>query len=81
MFAAFRMKVDEIGGPFKGNNAVYIVQLIEREESDIETFQTDPAEQARHRQALIQAKKRETYLNWFAARKKMSELWIHPDYR
>ena len=81
MFAAFRMKVDEIGGPFKGNTAVYIVQLIEREEPDIETFQTDPAEKARHRQALIQAKKRETYLNWFAARKKASELWIHPDYR
>lgn len=81
MFAAFQMKVDEIGGPFKGNNAVYIVQLVEREEPDIETFQMDPAEKARHRQALIQAKKRETYLNWFAARKKASELWIHPDYR
>ena len=81
MFAAFRMKVDEIGGPFKGDNSVYIVQLIEREEPDIETFQMDPAEKARHRQALIQAKKRETYLNWFAARKKTSELWIHPDYR
>ena len=81
LFAAFRMKVDEIGGPFKGDNSVYIVQLIEREEPDIETFQMDPAEKARHRQALIQAKKRETYLNWFAARKKTSELWIHPDYR
>ena len=81
MFAAFQMEVDEIGGPFKGNNSVYIVQLIEREEPDIETFQMDPAEKARHRQALIQAKKRETYLNWFAARKKASELWIHPDYR
>ena len=81
MFAAFQMEVDEIGGPFKGSNAVYIVQLIEREEPDIETFQMDPAEKARHRQALIQAKKRETYLNWFAARKKESALWIHPDYR
>ena len=81
MFAAFRMKVDEIGGPFKGSNSVYIVQLVEREEPDIETFQMDPAEKARHRQALVQAKKRETYLNWFAARKKASELWIHPDYR
>ena len=81
MFAAFQMEVDEIGGPFKGSNSVYIVQLIEREAPDIETFQMDPAEKARHRQALIQAKKRETYLNWFAARKKASELWIHPDYR
>ncbi|MDE0469473.1 MAG: peptidyl-prolyl cis-trans isomerase [Candidatus Poribacteria bacterium] len=81
MFAAFRLKVDEIGGPFKGGNAVYIIQLVEREEPDIATFETDPAEKTRHRQALIQAKKREAYLNWFAARKKESELWIHPDYR
>ena len=81
MFAAFGMKVDELGGPFKGNTAAYIIQLVEREESDVETFQADPAEKARHRQALIQAKKREAYLNWFAARKKGSALWIHPDYR
>ena len=81
MFAAFRLKVDDIGGPFNGNTAVYIVQLVEREEPDVETFETDPAEKTRHRQALIQAKKREAYLNWFAARKKASELWIHPDYR
>lgn len=81
MFAAFRLKVDDIGGPFKGNTAVYIIQLVEREEPDVEMFESDPAEKARHRQALIQAKKREAYLNWFAARKKESELWIHPDYR
>lgn len=81
MFAAFRLKVDDIGGPFKGNAAVYIIQLVEREEPDVEMFESDPAEKARHRQALIQAKKREAYLNWFAARKKESELWIHPDYR
>lgn len=81
MFAAFRLKVEDIGGPFNGNTAVYIIQLVEREEPDVEMFESDPAEKARHRQALIQAKKREAYLNWFAARKKESELWIHPDYR
>lgn len=81
MFATFRMKVDEIGGPFKGNSSVYIVQLVERQEPDVEMFQMDPAEKTRHLQTLIQAKKREAYLNWFAARKKSSELWIHPDYR
>ena len=81
MFAAFQMKVDDIAGPFKGSNGVYIIQLVEREEPDIEAFRTDPAEKARHRQALIQAKKREAYLNWFAARKEASELWIHQDYR
>ena len=68
-------------GPFKGNNGVYIIQLVEREEPDVEAFKMDPAEKARHRQALIQAKKREAYLNWFAARKEASELWIHQDYR
>ena len=81
MFAAFQMEVDEIAGPFKGSNGIYIIQLVEREEPDIEAFRTDPAEKARHRQALIQAKKREAYLNWFAARKEASELWIHQDYR
>ena len=81
MFAAFQMKVDDIAGPFNGNNGVYIIQLVEREEPDVEAFKMDPAEKARHRQALIQAKKREAYLNWFAARKEASELWIHQDYR
>ena len=81
MFAAFRMKIDEVGGPFKGASSVYIVQLVERQEPDVEAFQMDPAEKTRHLQTLIQAKKREAYLNWFAARKKGSELWIHPDYR
>ena len=81
MFAAFQMKIDDIAGPFKGSNSVYIIQLVEREAPDVEAFKTDPAEKARHRQALIQAKKREAYLNWFAARKEASELWIHQDYR
>ena len=81
MFAAFQMNVNDIAGPFKGSNGVYVIQLVEREEPDVEAFRTDPAEKARHRQALIQAKKRETYLNWFAARKAESELWIHQDYR
>ena len=81
MFAAFQMTVNDIGGPFKGNNAVYIIQLVERQEPDVETFQTDPAEKARHQQTLIQAKKRQALDNWLAARKESSELWIHPDFR
>ena len=81
MFAAFQMKVDDIAGPFKGSNGVYIIQLVEREEPDVEAFRTDPAEKARHHQALIQAKKRAAFDTWFAARKEASELWIHQDYR
>lgn len=81
MFAAFLMKVDEVRGPLKGDSAAYIVQLVERQAPDLETFKTDTDEQARHRQALIQVKKRDAYLNWFAARKKQSNPWIHADYR
>ena len=81
MFAAFQMKVDEVSGPFRGNTAVYLVQLVERQEPDIGTFQTDVDEKTRHRQALIQVKKREAFNNWFAARKKQSKPWVHEDYR
>ena len=81
MFAAFQMKVNDIAGPFKGDNGIYIIQLVERQESDVETFKMDPAEKARHRQALVQTKKLEAFSNWFAARKKASELSIHQDYR
>ncbi len=81
MFAAFEMEVNAIAGPFKGSNGVYIIQLVEREAPDIETFRTDPAEKARHRQTLLQTKKREVFLNWLAARKAASTLSIHQDYR
>ena len=81
MFAAFQMQLNDIAGPFKGSNGVYIIQLVEREKPDLETFKTDPAERARHRHELIQAKKREAYLNWFAARKQASQLWVHQDYK
>lgn len=81
MFAAFQMELNDIAGPFKGDNGVYIVQLVEREEADVEAFRMDPAEKARHRQALVQTKKRETFANWFASRKEASKLWVHQDYR
>lgn len=81
MFTAFQMNLNDIAGPFKGDNGVYIIQLVEREEADLENFKVDPAEKARHRQALIQTKKRETFANWFAAHKEASKLWIHQDYR
>ena len=81
MFETFQMKLNDIAGPFRGDNGVYIIQLVEREEADVETFKMDPAEKARHRQAVIQTKKRETFGNWFAARKEASKLWIHQDYR
>ena len=81
MFAAFQMELNDIAGPFRGDNGVYIIQLVEREEADVEAFRMDPAEKARHHQALIQTKKRETFANWFASRKEASKLWVHQDYR
>ncbi len=81
MFAAFQMDKDEVRGPFKGDTAVYIIQLVERNEPDLSMFKTDTDEKARHGQAIIQMKKREAEQNWFATRKKQTNPWIHPEYR
>ena len=81
MFAAFNMSVGDVRGPFKGDSSVYIVELVERVEPDLELFQADPAQKAQRFQTLLQNKKLSAYDNWFAARKKLANLWIHEDYR
>lgn len=81
MFAAFNMSVGDVRGPFKGDSSVYIVELVERVEPDLELYQTDPAQKAQRFQTLLQDKKQSAYDNWFAARKKLANLWIHEDYR
>ncbi len=81
MFAAFNMSVGDVRGPFKGDSSVYIVELVERVEPDLESFQTDPAQKAQRFQTLLGDKKLSAYDNWFAARKKLANLWIHEDYR
>ncbi len=81
MFAAFNMSVGDVRGPFTGDSSVYIVELVERVEPDLELYQTDPAQKAQRFQTLLQAKKENAYANWFAARKKLANLWIHEDYR
>lgn len=81
MFAAFNMSVGDVRGPFKGDSSVYIVEVVERVEPDLELYQTDPAQKAQRFQRLLQEKKKSAYDNWFAARKKVANIWIHEDYR
>ncbi|MCE2401441.1 peptidyl-prolyl cis-trans isomerase [Candidatus Poribacteria bacterium] len=83
MFAAFNMSVGDVRGPFTGDSAVYIIELSERVEPDVELFRTDPAQKTQRYQALLQGKKREAYGTWFATRKKAMarDIWIHEDYR
>ncbi|MDE0084997.1 MAG: peptidylprolyl isomerase [Candidatus Poribacteria bacterium] len=87
MFAAFKMAVGDVRGPFSGDESVigdvsfYIIELVERVEPDLELYQTDPAKKAQRFQTLLEEKKESAYDNWFAARKKVANIWIHEDYR
>jgi peptidyl-prolyl cis-trans isomerase D len=81
MLAAFNMSVGEVRGPFSGDSAVYIIELVERVEPDLELYQTDPTQKKQRYQTILQQKKTEAYSNWFAARKKSINPWIHEDYR
>ncbi len=81
MFAAFNMSAGEVRGPFQGDSAAYIIELVERVEPDLELYQTDPSQRTKRYQTLLQRKKTDIYDNWFAARKKAANIWIHEDYR
>ena len=89
MFAAFKMSVGDVSGPFIGDESVtgdvsvYIIELVERVEPDVELFRTDPAQKTQRFQTILQQKKKDAYENWFASRKKVidANIWIHEDYR
>ena len=81
MFAAFDMELNEVKGPFQGEYGSYIVQLVERQEPDIEKFESDPADKNRIRRSLLQAKQDELYNSWIAGLKEQTAEWVHPDYR
>ena len=74
MFAAFEMELNEVVGALQGDNAAYIIQLVEREEPDIEKFKSDSAERAKIRKRLLQTKQTEIYRNWLAALKKGAQI-------
>ena len=70
MFATFGLELNEVAGALQGDNAAYIIQLIEREEPDMEKFKNDPAERAKVHKTLLQAKQSDIYRNWLATLKK-----------
>ena len=74
MFAAFGMELNEVAGALQGGNAAYIIQLVEREEPDMEKFENDPAARAKIWQTLLQTKQTEIYRNWLAALKKDAQI-------
>lgn len=74
MFAAFGLELNEVAGALQGDNAAYIIQLIEREEPDMEKFKNDPAERAKVHKTLLQAKQSDIYRNWLATLKKGAQI-------
>ena len=74
MFAAFGMELNEVQGAIQGDNAAYIIQLVEREEPDMEKFENDPAERAQIHKTLLQTKQTEIYKNWLATLKQGAQI-------
>ena len=76
MFAAFDMSVGDVQGPYQGNTAAYIIELTEKEETEL--VETD---RLKRHQTILNDKKTKAYDNWLAARENGIEIWIHEDYR
>ncbi len=74
MFAAFNMETDAVGGPFEGNDGVYLIQLVERQEPDMEKFENNPAERTNIRRSLLQSKKSQLFSNWYNTVKKQAQI-------
>ena len=79
MFAAFDMSVGDVRGPFQGSNAAYIIELTERDETQLDDI-VDTEKLKRH-QTLLNEKKGKAYDSWLHARENGIEIWIHEDYR
>ena len=79
MFAAFDMSVGDVSGPFQGSNSAYIIELTERDETQLDDI--DETEKLKRHQTLLNAKKEKAYASWLAARENGIEIWIHEDYR
>ena len=81
MFAAFGMSVGDVRGPFNGNSAAYIIELVERVEADLDKFSTDSTLKLKRYQTILTNKKESAYQNWLAAQENGTEIWIHEDFR
>ena len=74
MFAAFNLEIDAVAGPFAGNDSAYIIQLVERQEPDMEKFENDPAEKTKIRRSLLQSKKSQVFNSWYNTLKKQAQI-------
>ena len=81
MLAAFNLELNAVGGPFEGDRVFYLVQLVDRQEADIEKFKNALDEKVKVRRTVLQSKKNEVYSNWYAARKNQTPTKIHADFR
>ena len=65
MFKAFQMDMNEVAGPFEGDVAHYLIQLVEKDEADMEKLKTDPKVRTEIMKKLVQAKKNEVFTDCF----------------
>ena len=77
MFKAFRIGLNEVAGPFEGDVAHYIIQLIEREEADMEKLTSEPKVKAEVMKTLLQSKKNEEFTNWYNSMRKRITITDH----
>ena len=70
MFKAFQMELNEVAGPFEGDVAHYIIQLIEWEEADMEKLTSESKVKAEVMKTLLQSKKNEEFTNWYNSMRK-----------
>jgi len=61
MLAAFNLELNEIAGPFKGNNGAFIIQLVEREKAELEKGE----EFVNTRKNLLQEREYQVFQKWY----------------
>ena len=61
-------------GLLRANDSAYIIQLVERQEPDMEKFENDPAEKTKIRRSLLQSKKSQVFNSWYNTLKKQAQI-------
>ena len=77
MFKAFQMDMNEVAGPFEGDVAHYLIQLVEKDEADMEKLKTDPKVRTEIMKKLVQAKKNEVFTDWYNSTRKQITVTDH----
>jgi len=70
------MKQDAVKGPFDGRNGSYIIQLVERQDFDLQKFQEDEEERIKIRGNLLQQKKNQIFQTWYEGIKEQAEIVV-----